>query len=131
VDDPVNLSVYVKNVDRLVVKVFQINTRSYYRQNLREVADDINLVTLRFSLQTTLHGLHYCPFENVDNGSDASQDGLWPHHEFTFEYGAQSPFRRVRRQLSFDALRNSRSESVIREPLLIVFESDDTARMML
>jgi hypothetical protein len=33
----------VKNVDKLLVKVFEINTRNFYRQNLTEVTTNINL----------------------------------------------------------------------------------------
>ena len=42
-DEPVSLDLYVKNVGTLIVKVFEINTRNYYRENLREVNTDINL----------------------------------------------------------------------------------------
>ncbi|HKD35397.1 MAG TPA: hypothetical protein VKB78_01310, partial [Pirellulales bacterium] len=41
--DPVALDVYVKNVDTLIVKVFEINTQNFYRGNLREIGPDINL----------------------------------------------------------------------------------------
>ena len=33
----------LKNVPNLVVKVFEINTQNFYRQNLREIDTDINL----------------------------------------------------------------------------------------
>jgi hypothetical protein len=42
-DEPVSLDLYVKNVDTLIVKVFEINTRNFYQQNLKEVDTDINL----------------------------------------------------------------------------------------
>jgi hypothetical protein len=43
VSDPVRLDVYVKNVSTLIVKVFEINTTNFYRQNGREIDTDINL----------------------------------------------------------------------------------------
>ena len=42
-DDPVALDLYVKNVDTLIVKVFEINTQNYYREHLGEISSDINL----------------------------------------------------------------------------------------
>jgi hypothetical protein len=42
-EDSVGLDVYVKNVGTLIVKVFEINTANFYRENLREVNTDINL----------------------------------------------------------------------------------------
>ena len=42
-DDPVALDLYVKNVDTLIVKVFEINTQNFYRENLNEIGPDINL----------------------------------------------------------------------------------------
>lgn len=43
VDEPVSLDLLVKNVDTLIVKVFEINTRNFYRENLREIDTDVNL----------------------------------------------------------------------------------------
>ncbi len=42
-DDPVALDLFVKNVDTLIVKVFELNTQNFYRENLREIGPDINL----------------------------------------------------------------------------------------
>lgn len=39
----VSLSVYVKNVSRLVVKVFKINARAYFRSKLQEVSTSLEL----------------------------------------------------------------------------------------
>ncbi len=50
---PVSLDVHVKNVGTLIVKVFEINTRNYYRENLREVNTDINLDGLVANQETT------------------------------------------------------------------------------
>jgi hypothetical protein len=43
VDQPVVLELDVKNVPTLIVKVFEINTAGYYRENQREIDTDINL----------------------------------------------------------------------------------------
>ena len=43
VDEPVSLDLWVKNVETLIVKVFEINTQNYYRRYLREVNTDIDL----------------------------------------------------------------------------------------
>jgi hypothetical protein len=51
---PVSLDLYVKNVGTLIVKVFEVNTRNYYRANLREVNTDINLDGLVANQETTL-----------------------------------------------------------------------------
>ncbi|MDA1014640.1 MAG: hypothetical protein O3A00_09340, partial [Planctomycetota bacterium] len=42
-NDPVSIGLAVKNVETLIVKVFEINTRNYYRDHLTEVDTDINL----------------------------------------------------------------------------------------
>ncbi|MBM4088061.1 MAG: hypothetical protein FJ276_01335 [Planctomycetes bacterium] len=42
-DELVRLDLFVKNVPTLIVKVYEVNTGNYYRQNLREVNTDINL----------------------------------------------------------------------------------------
>ena len=42
-DEKVQLDVYVKNVENLIVKVFEINTQNYYRSRGREVGVDIEL----------------------------------------------------------------------------------------
>ncbi|NQU24829.1 MAG: hypothetical protein HQ567_26400 [Candidatus Nealsonbacteria bacterium] len=42
-DEPVALDLDVKNVRTLIVKVFEINTQNFYRQNLAEVDTDVNL----------------------------------------------------------------------------------------
>ena len=42
-DDPVSLDVSVKNVRNLLIKVYEINTLTWYRQSGREVDTDINL----------------------------------------------------------------------------------------
>ena len=42
-DEAVKLDLYVKNVPTLLVKVFEINTTTYYRTQLKEVNTDVNL----------------------------------------------------------------------------------------
>jgi hypothetical protein len=41
--EPVSLDLFVKNIDSLIVRVFEINTYNYYREHKREVNTDINL----------------------------------------------------------------------------------------
>lgn len=55
-DDPVSLDLFVKNVKSLIVKVYEINTINYFRENQRRLDTDINL------------------------------DGLVPNWEFVHEY---------------------------------------------
>ena len=66
-DQPVTLQVAIKNVPALIVKVFEINTEAYYRQNGREIDTDINL------------------------------DGLVPNSEESFQYADAAERRTVRR----------------------------------
>ena len=42
-DEVVELELFTKNVDKLIVKVFEINTRNFYRKHQREVDTDISL----------------------------------------------------------------------------------------
>jgi hypothetical protein len=42
-EDPVSLDLFVKNVKTLIVKVYEINTANFYRQNQTDVNTDINL----------------------------------------------------------------------------------------
>ena len=65
-DDNVELELYVKNVNNLIVKVFEINTSNYYRKYKREVDTDVNL------------------------------DGLVPNFEETFSYDAPPALRKKR-----------------------------------
>ena len=52
-DEPVKLDLHVKNVGTLIVKVFEINTRNYYREQQREVDTDINLDGLVANVEQT------------------------------------------------------------------------------
>ena len=42
-DEAVALDLHIKNAGTLIVKVFELNTKNFYRSNLREVDTDINL----------------------------------------------------------------------------------------
>ena len=42
-DDAVELELHIKNVQNLIVKVFEINTDNYYRKYKREIDTDVNL----------------------------------------------------------------------------------------
>jgi hypothetical protein len=63
-EEPVALDLHVKNVDTLIVKVFEINTRNFYSQNLREVDTDVNLDGLVANQETT-HSYKETPFHRV------------------------------------------------------------------
>ena len=65
-DDAVQLDVDVKNVDKLIVKVYEINTQNYYQQHRRAVNTDIQL------------------------------DGLIANHEETHEYNDAPVIRKRR-----------------------------------
>ncbi|GDY07085.1 hypothetical protein LBMAG52_05710 [Planctomycetia bacterium] len=52
-EDPVALDLHVKNVGTLIVKVFEINTKNFYREQLREVDTDVNLDGLVANRETT------------------------------------------------------------------------------
>ncbi|MEM7457266.1 MAG: hypothetical protein AAF456_23185, partial [Planctomycetota bacterium] len=55
-EEAVNIELYTKNIESLIVKVFEINTNNFYRREMREIDTDINL------------------------------DGLVPNQEMRFEY---------------------------------------------
>ncbi len=42
-DEPVTLDLYIKNINTLLVKIFELNTFNYYQTNLQEVDTAINL----------------------------------------------------------------------------------------
>ena len=66
IDDAVELELHLKNVDNLIVKVFEMNTSNYYRKHKREIDTDVNL------------------------------DGLVPNHEETFTYSDAPALRNKR-----------------------------------
>lgn len=52
-EEPVGLDLYVKNVNTLIVKVFEVNTQNFYRENLSEIGTEINLDGLVANSETT------------------------------------------------------------------------------
>ncbi len=54
-DDSVSLQLHIKNVSTLIVKVFEINTKNFYRQTGREIDTDINLDGLVANFEQTHH----------------------------------------------------------------------------
>ena len=52
-EEPVGLDLYVKNVSTLIVKVFEVNTQNFYRENLTEIGTEINLDGLVANSETT------------------------------------------------------------------------------
>jgi hypothetical protein len=52
-DQTVAIDLAIKNVRTLIVKIYEINTRNYYRQQLREINTDINLDGLVANYETT------------------------------------------------------------------------------
>ena len=43
IDEEVKLDLDIKNIQKLLIKIFEINTDNYYRQNKKEFSPDINL----------------------------------------------------------------------------------------
>jgi hypothetical protein len=83
VKDDVSLDVWVKNVSSLVVKVFKVNTRGYYRSKLTEVDAGLEL------------------------------DGLTAHEENTITYDGVNTFHRFRRTLTFASMRDTRGVFIV------------------
>lgn len=63
-DEPVKLDLFVKNAGTLIVKVFEINTKNYYRGQLREVDTDISLDGLVANVEQT-HPLSAAPLRRM------------------------------------------------------------------
>src|SRR5581483_7684798 len=63
-DEPVRLDVAVKNVPNLIVKVFEVNTPTYYRTHQAEVGTDINLDGLVANAEQT-HAYAEAPLRRV------------------------------------------------------------------
>ncbi len=63
-DDKVALDLHLKNVRTLLVKVFEINTRTHYRTTLQEVDTDLNLDGLVANVEQT-HDFKDSPFRRV------------------------------------------------------------------
>lgn len=69
IDQPVSLTLHVKNVSTLLVKVFEINTENYYRETKQEVDTDINLDGLVANHQET-YQYDDSPFRRVERQFD-------------------------------------------------------------
>ncbi len=52
-DEAVKLDLYLKNVGTLIVKVFEINTKAFYRSQLKEIDTDISLDGLVANVEQT------------------------------------------------------------------------------
>ncbi len=63
-DEPVTLDLFVKNAGTLIVKVFDINTQNFYRENLREVDSDVSLDGLVANVEQT-HNLQTPPLRRM------------------------------------------------------------------
>lgn len=63
-DEPVKLDLFVKNAGTLIVKVFEINTQNFYREQLREVDTDVNLDGLVANVEQT-HAWREAPLRRV------------------------------------------------------------------
>jgi hypothetical protein len=74
-DDLVSLDVFVKNVQTLYVKVYQVNTINFYQKTLQPIDTTINL------------------------------DGLVPNEEQQVDYKDTSPLRKAKRTFPFDKLK--------------------------
>lgn len=68
-DAPVSLDVHIKNVSTLIVKVFEINTQNFYRQNAREVDTNINLDGLVANSEKT-YSYDDSPFRRIKRKFD-------------------------------------------------------------
>jgi hypothetical protein len=56
VDEPIKIDLFVKNAPTLLVKVYEINTRHFYRTQSREVDTDINLDGLVANVERVIPG---------------------------------------------------------------------------
>ena len=68
-EDAVSLDLYVKHVNKLIVKVFEINTQSYYQRTGKEVDTNINLDGLVANVEQT-HEFDESPLRRVKRTFD-------------------------------------------------------------
>jgi hypothetical protein len=64
VQETIRIDLFVKHVPNLLVKVYEINTRNFYRNHQREIDTDINLDGLVANAEFTVAG-HPDPFRRV------------------------------------------------------------------
>jgi hypothetical protein len=63
-DEPVKLDLFVKNAGTMIVKVFEINTKNYYREQMSEVDTDISLDGLVANVEQT-HPSNATPLRRI------------------------------------------------------------------
>ena len=56
VDEPIKIELFAKNAPNMLVKVYEINTKNYYRTHGKEIDTDINLDGLVANAERTLPG---------------------------------------------------------------------------
>ncbi len=56
VDEPIKIELFAKNTGHMLVKVYEINTKNYYRTHGKEIDTDINLDGLVANAERTLPG---------------------------------------------------------------------------
>ena len=98
--DPISLTLHTKNVDKLIVKVFEINTRNFYRKFNREIDTDIKLDGLVANSET-LHEYDDSPLLRVKREfkfDDLKKDGVYV---IDFIGGGQSSRALIRRGRMF------------------------------
>ncbi|HEX8294701.1 MAG TPA: hypothetical protein VF593_00240 [Chthoniobacteraceae bacterium] len=85
--EDVNLDLLIKNVPKLIVKVYEVNTLSFFLTQKRQLNTDVNLDGLIANQETT--------------------------HDFSADPALRSPFRRVPRIFEFPELKGKRGAWVI------------------
>ena len=83
----VGLDLFVKNASKLIVKIYEINTLSFFLTQSRQLNTDINLDGLVANTEKT--------------------------HDFSGEAGSANPFRRIARKFTFPELKDKRGAWVI------------------
>jgi hypothetical protein len=85
--DDVSLDLFLKNTPKLIVKIYEINTLSYFLTNQRQLNTDLALDGLVANREVT--------------------------HDFTADEAGRSPFRRTARTFKFPELKGQRGAWVI------------------
>jgi hypothetical protein len=85
--DDVTLDLFLKNTPKLIVKIYEINTLSYYLANARQINTDLALDGLVANREVT--------------------------HDFTTDEAGRNPFRRTKRTFKFPELNGQRGAWVI------------------
>ncbi len=85
--DDVSLDLFLKNTPKLIVKIYEINTLSYFLANQRQLNTDLQLDGLVANRETT--------------------------HDFTTDEAGRSPFRRAVRTFKFPELKGKRGAWVV------------------